>query len=146
MPDEIAIQVSSAKLHQYRLTLSDVAQAVGRTSLDLPGGVVKSPTGELLLRATGKRRDGKGLEQLILRAYPDGTRVYLRDVATITDGLAEQWFEWHHDGETGQGWEIHAEKNTVAVARRVKAYVADRASRLPEGLKLTTWWDDSQDL
>lgn len=141
---EIAIEVSAAKLRQYRLSLHDVADAVRRASLDLAGGLVKTPAGELLLRVNGKAVDAAAVGALVLRADADGTRVRLGDIATIRDGLEERLSEWHHNGETGQGWEIHAEHDTVEAARRVKAYVAEMARSLPPGLALTTWWDDSQ--
>ncbi len=57
---------------------------------------------------------------LVVKTNADGSRVLLRDVAVIRDGLEERLSEWHHNGETAQGWEIHAEKDSVEVARRVK--------------------------
>jgi multidrug efflux pump subunit AcrB len=143
VPYEITVQVSSARLLQYRLSLREVAEAVRRASLDLAGGVVKTPAGELLLRAKGRAEQGQAVGELVLRTHPDGSVLRLRDVAAVTDGLEERWFEWRHDGRPAQGWEIHAERDTVAVARRVKAYVAETAASLPQGLKLKTWWDDS---
>jgi multidrug efflux pump subunit AcrB len=80
----------------------------------------------------------------VVRTNPDGSRVLLRDVAVIKDGLEERLSEWHHNGETAQGWEIHAERDSVEVARRVKAYVAEMNTQLPQGIGLITWWDDSQ--
>ncbi|CAG0956364.1 partial Multidrug resistance protein MdtB, partial [Myxococcaceae bacterium] len=49
-PYEVAVQVSSARLRQLQLSLAEIADRIRQTSLDLPGGVVKSPAGELLLR------------------------------------------------------------------------------------------------
>lgn len=144
VPYEITIQVSSAKLLQYRLSLHEVAEAVRRASLDLAGGVVKTPAGELLLRTKGRAEQGAAVGELVLRTYRDGSVLKLAEVATITDGLEERWFEWRHNGQPAQGWEIHAERDTVAVARRVKAYVAQETARLPHGLALKTWWDDSE--
>jgi multidrug efflux pump subunit AcrB len=144
IPYEIAIEVPAEKLRQYRLSLHDIAEAVRRASLDLPGGLVKTPDGELLLRVKGKASDAAAIGALVLRAEPDGTRLRLDAVAQIKDGLEERLSEWHHNGETAQGWEIHAEHDTVAVARRVKDYIAEMRPKLPEGLALITWWDDSQ--
>ncbi|SMF97580.1 Multidrug efflux pump subunit AcrB [Methylomagnum ishizawai] len=141
---EIAIEVASAKLRQYRLSLREVAEAVRRASLNLAGGLVKTPAGELLLRVNGQAVDGAAIAALVLRTGPEGSKVRLGDVATIRDGLEERLSEWHHNGETGQGWEVHAEHDTVAVAQRIKAYVADQSTQLPQGLALTTWWDDSE--
>jgi multidrug efflux pump subunit AcrB len=144
LPYEIAIEVSSERLRQHRLSVHEVAEAVRRASVDLPGGLVKSPAGELLLRVNGKAREGTSVGSLVLTTRPDGSRVLLRDVAVIKDGLEERLAEWHHNGETCQGWEIHAEHDAVEVARRVKRYVEETRGQLPEGLAIITWWDDSQ--
>ncbi len=143
VPYEIAIQVSAQRLRQYRLTLQEVAEAVRHASLDLSGGVVKSPIGELPLRAEEKARDGKAIAELVLRTNPNGTGLRLGDVATIVDGLAEQRFEQRFDGQPTQGWVVYADRDVVEVARRVKAYVAETAPHLPESIKLITWQDYS---
>ena len=141
---EIAIEVSSAKLNQYHLSLHDVTEAVRRASLDQTGGLVKTPSGELQLRVKGKAQDALSIGKLVLRTHADGTRLRLGEVAVIRDGLEEQLSEWHHNGETAQGWEIHTKYSAVEVARQVKDYVAEMQPQLPEGLAMTTWWDDSQ--
>lgn len=143
IPYEIAIEVAPAKLRQFELSLGDVAQALRRASLDLPGGLVKSPSGEVLLQVKGKAGDAEALGRLPLRSGADGALVRLADVAAIRDGLEERVSEWRHNGETGQGWEVHAEHDTVDVARRVKAYVETMRPRLPPGVAISTWWDDS---
>lgn len=144
IPYEIVIEVASAKLNQYRLSLHDVTEAVRRASLDQSGGLVKTPSGELQLRVKGKVQDAASIGNLVLRSHADGTRLLLGEVAVIRDGLEERLWEWHHNGETAQGWEIHTKYSSVEVARRVKDYVADMQPQLPEGLAMTTWWDDSQ--
>ena len=144
IPYEIVIEVASAKLNQYHMSLHDVTEAVHRASLDQSGGLVKTPSGEFQLRVKGKAQDALSMSDLILRTHADGTRLRLGDVATIKDGLEEKLSEWHHNGETAQGWEIHTKYSSVEVARRVKEYVAKMQPKLPEGLLMTTWWDDSQ--
>ncbi|OAI03807.1 acriflavin resistance protein [Methylomonas methanica] len=141
---EIDIEVLPQQLRKYQLTLDEVAQAARKASVDLPGGLIKNPDGELLLRVSGRARDADSVGALIVKTLPDGNRVRLDQIATIKDGLEERLWAWHHNGQTAQGWEIHAEQDSVAVARRVKAYVEEMRAQLPEGLRLITWWDDSQ--
>lgn len=141
---EMTIEVSPQQLRKYGLTLDEVAQAVRKASVDLPGGLVKNPDGELLLRVNGRAKDSEALGALIVQTLPDGRRVRLDQIASIRDGLEESLSEWHHNGQTAQGWEIHAAQDSVAVARRVKACVENLRGQLPEGLRLITWWDDSQ--
>ena len=144
LPYEIAIEVSSERLRQFRVSLNEVTETIRRASVDLPGGVIKNPMGELLLRVKGKAQDNLAIGSLVVKTNSDGSRVLLRDVALIKDGLEERLSEWHHNGETAQGWEVHAERDSVEVARRVKAYVSEMQAQLPPGIGLITWWDDSQ--
>jgi len=141
---EITIEVSAEKLHQYHLSLHDVTEAIHRASLNQSNGLVKTPAGELSLRIQAKAGDVESLNNIVLRTDANGAKLYLREVATIQDGLEEKLSEWHHNGETAQGWEIHTKYSSVDVARSVKKYVADAQAKLPQGLVMTTWWDNSQ--
>ncbi|MCQ8104742.1 efflux RND transporter permease subunit [Methylomonas sp. SURF-2] len=144
MAYELAIEVAPEKLRQYRLTLDEVAQAVRKASIDAPGGLIKNPDGELLLRVNRRAKDADAVGALIIKTLPDGHRLRLDQIANIKDGLEERLSEWHHNGEIAQGWEVHSARDSVAVARQVKAEVERLRRQLPAGLRLITWWDDSQ--
>ncbi len=141
---EIGIEVAHEQLRKYQLTLDDVAEAIRKASVELPGGLVKSPDGELLLRVHSRAKDADAVGSLVIKTLPDGNRLRLDQIATIKDGLEERMYTWRHNGQTAQGWEIHTEQDSVAVARQVKATVETLRASLPEGLRLITWWDDSQ--
>lgn len=141
---EIGIEVAPEQLRKYQLTLNEVAQAIRKASVELPGGLVKNPDGELLLRVAGRAKDADAVGGLIIKTLPDGNRLRLEQIATIKDGLEERLYTWRHNGQTAQGWEIHTEQDNVAVARQVKATIEEMRAKLPEGLRLITWWDDSQ--
>ena len=57
-PYEISIEVSEVALRRHGLTFDQVADAVRRSSLDLPGGSVKTDSGEILLRTIGQAYRG----------------------------------------------------------------------------------------
>ena len=81
-PYEISIEVSEEALRRYGLTFDDVAHAVRRTSLDLPGGSVKTASGEILLRTKGQAYRGPEFENLTLLTRPRRQpRCSFRDVA-----------------------------------------------------------------
>ena len=141
---EIGIEVPTEQLRKYQLTLDEVAQAIRKASVDLPGGLVKNPDGELLLRVNGRAKDADAVGSLVIKTLPDGNRLRLDQIAKINDGLEERLYTWRHNGQTAQGWEIHTEHDSVAVARQVKSTVQAIRGSLPEGLRLITWWDDSQ--
>jgi len=53
-PLEIAIEIPEHRLRQYGLTLDQVSRAISEASLDLPGGTIRSDSGEIMLRAKGQ--------------------------------------------------------------------------------------------
>ena len=88
-PYEISIEVSEHVLRQYGLTMSEISQAVRNSSVDMPGGSIRSEGGDILLRTEGQVYTGQEFADLVLRTYSDGTRLTLDDVATIQDGFVE---------------------------------------------------------
>jgi multidrug efflux pump subunit AcrB len=140
---EVTVQVAEDKLRHYNLSMAEVAEAIRKASLDLPGGSVKTEAGELLVQARGRAEATPDFADLVLRTGPDGSRLRLGDVAEIRDGLVEIPFEDRFDGAATEGWEVYSDVDAVDVARRVKAYVAKTQGQLPEGVRLATWWDNS---
>ncbi|WP_020563976.1 efflux RND transporter permease subunit [Methylosarcina fibrata] len=141
---EVAVEIPAERLRQQQLTLDDVAEAVRRESLDLAGGVLKAPTGEFQLRAKSTADTRDKLLALTLRTYPDGTRLTLGDVATVTDGYAEKGFEYYSDGQRSETIAVIARHNLVGAAEQVARYVEDLRPTLPEGIQVKTRRDNAR--
>ena len=144
-PFEISIEISEADLRQYGLTLESVARTIGRWSLDLPGGAIRSAAGDIRLRATGQAYTGQEFEDIVLLSRPDGTRVRLGDVATIRDGFSEEESFSFFDGKRSFGINVMAteEENPLDVSAEVRAYVERRNATLPPEAQLAVWADTS---
>ena len=71
-PYEISIEVSEDRLRQYGLTLQQVAAAVRTSSLDLPSGSMKTESGEIIVRAVGKKYRGEEFLDIVSRPFPMG--------------------------------------------------------------------------
>ncbi len=52
---QITIEIPQDKLRAYGLTLSDVADSLAKTSVELPGGGIKTEGGEILVRFKERR-------------------------------------------------------------------------------------------
>ena len=141
---EIAVEVSAARLRQHRLTLSEVAQAVRKSSLDLPGGELKASAGEFQLRAKYTAYDRARLLGLILRTHPDGSVLRLGDIADVTDGFADQHFENTSDDLPSESIWVIPQHDLVEVAEEVKGYVETLAARLPDGIEVITRRDNAR--
>ncbi len=145
-PYEVSIEVSEEALRRHGLTFDQVARAVRRSSLDLPGGSVKSEAGEILLRTEGQAYSGREFEDLLLLRRADGTRLVLGQVATVIDGFAETYQAARFDGHPAVLVQVYrvGDQNVTALADRAKAYVAAAQKRMPEGVSLTIWQDDTR--
>ncbi|HJN50832.1 MAG: efflux RND transporter permease subunit [Pseudomonadales bacterium] len=144
-PFEIAIEISEQTLREYGISLDQVAQAIRRWSIDLPGGAIRTDAGDIRLRTTGQAYTGLEYGEIVLLTQPDGTRVRLRDVATIKDGFAEVESYSFFNGNRSFGINAMAteNENPIEVAAAVKKYVAERQATLPEGVELSAWADMS---
>lgn len=147
-PYEISINVSEASLERYGLTFDEVSRAIRSASLNLPGGSVKTEGGEILLRSMGQAYHGPQFENIVLRSAPDGTRLFLKDVATVKDAFAETDQTARFDGKPAAMVQVFrvGNENVLAIADRVKSYIKTEQSRLPRGIHLTVWQDDTKTL
>jgi multidrug efflux pump subunit AcrB len=142
---EISIEVSEEDLRRFGLSFDQVANAVGMSSLDLPGGAVKTAGGEILLRTKGQRYRGKEFEDIVVLTRPDGTQVLLSEVATVVDGFEDTDTESNFDGRRAALIQVYRVGNEGAlqVANATKAYIERLQGSLPAGVSVSTWDDDS---
>ncbi len=144
-PYEISIEVSEKELQRHRLTFDRVAEAVRRSSLDLPGGSVKTDGGEILLRTQGQAYEEREFEDLVLMTHPDGTRLRLGEVATVVDGFAETGQAARFDGDPAvlvQVYRVGQQRDTD-ISDRVRTYVEQAQRSMPDGIRLTVLQDDA---
>ena len=143
---EISIEVPESALRRHGLTFDQVAAAVRRGSLDRPGGSIKAEGGEILLRTKGQAYTGEEFERLVVLTRPDGTRLLLGAVARVVDGFEEDPRYARFDGQRAVLIKVQrvGDQKVLDLVSTVKAYVARAAARLPDGVDLTVWRDDSQ--
>ncbi len=144
-PFEIALELSEADMRKFGLTFDEVAQAVRRSSLDMPGGSVKTEGGDILLRTKGQAYTGDEYANLVLRTHPDGTRLLLGDVARISDAFSETEDYALFDGQPSLSMNVVAAQGAddIAISDAVNAYVERKRATLPEGASLAVWGDSS---
>jgi multidrug efflux pump subunit AcrB len=142
---EISIEVSEHVLRQYGLTMSEISQAVKNSSIDTPGGVIRSEGGDILLRTEGQVYTGHEYADLVLRTYADGTRLTLGDIASIQDGFVETHGYARYMGRPSASMRVMAvgQQNELTTAAEVREYVEKKRESLPVGVELEIWVDRS---
>ncbi|GAD31896.1 efflux RND transporter permease subunit [Photobacterium leiognathi] len=142
---EIAIDVSENALRKYGLTFEQVAQVVQQRSIDLPGGMIKAKDGDLLVRTNGQLYNGDGFSSIVLQTRPDGSRLYLSDVATISDGFIEDRILNRFNRERAAVIQVRnlTDEDATKIAEQVGKYVEKAQTKLPTGVYLDSWGDMS---
>lgn len=138
-PYQITISPSRDTLRAYGLTLKDIAARIEALAVELPGGGVKTSSGEILLRMDERRDYGSQFAELPIITADDGTVVRLRDMARIKDGFdeeSERFLFWN--GMPAVKMDVYrignqTPLNVVAAVRKVLAKVK---KELPRGLEI----------
>jgi hypothetical protein len=126
------------------LTLAQVAEVIRQSSVDLPGGVLKSGTGELQLRSKHTAYDAEALRDIPVSKRVDGAVIKLGDLAAITDGFDDKIFEYFSNGQPSITIGVKAQTDLVATAEAVRDYVKNLDESLPEGIHYTLRRDNAR--
>jgi multidrug efflux pump subunit AcrB len=142
---EIAVEINEVTLRKYKLTLEQVAQAIRNSSLDLPGGAIKTDNGEIMLRTKGQAYNQQDFEKVVLMSFPDGTRLTLNDIATINDGFVEGLGFSRFDQQFSMAVTVFAvgDQDMITVADAAKRYIEKKRQTLPPGIHIDYWADIS---
>ncbi len=145
-PLEIGIEIPRETLEAYDLSLDDVSRQVTSASVELPGGGVKTPGGEILVRLDDRRRSGSELSDVILRSTSGGAEVRLDDLATVTDGYADTDQASYYEGHAAVRVTAYrvGDETPMSVAGAVKDHAQRLRVELPSTVSLDIWEDDSE--
>ncbi len=147
-PYEISIEVSENTLRQYNLSMDKITTAIRRSSLDMPGGSIKTAGGEILLRSTGQVYRGAEYEDIVILTHADGTNLTLGEIANVRDEFQEGFLKAQFDGERAVLVQVFrvGEEDIIGAAEQVNQYVNEARRRVPDGIRLTIWLDQALEL
>ncbi len=133
---EVAIEVSQENLRAYNLTLEAIAARIRQAALELPGGSVKTAAGEILLRMTERRDYARQFAGLAVVTAPDGTHLYLDDIATVTDTFEETDQVQTYNGLPCATLQVYrvGDQTPIGVSDTVRTMLAQIATDLPPGV------------
>ncbi|GGW95535.1 efflux RND transporter permease subunit [Alteromonas halophila] len=142
---EISVELSEVDLQKYNLTFSDVVNRLSQSSIDLPGGSIRTENGDILLRTKGQAYTGWDFSQIVLLTDSNGTRVTLGDVAYINDGFIENNQYAMFDGKPAVSLRVQAvgDQNALEISDTVNGYIAERKADFPAHISADTWGDSS---
>ncbi len=86
---EVLVEIPLVNLRAYGLTLAEVAQTINSSSVEVPGGRLKTEAGEILLRIKNRSDWADEFGRIPVITTPEGTVVYLEDIAEVRDGFED---------------------------------------------------------
>lgn len=139
---QVSIDVQESLLQRYNLSFAEIAQAIRANTLDAPGGELKTAQGSVSLRLQGQIYDPEQLEDIVVRATPDGGRIMLSDVARISDGF-QDGVRSEFNGKPAVVLAVYrvGKQDIVDISAALREYVAGPTTYIPEGIKLDVWQD-----
>jgi HAE1 family hydrophobic/amphiphilic exporter-1 len=141
---QIEVNVIPEKLESYNLTVEQIASAIQTENLNVPAGSFDVGTATYTLRVEG---EFKASEQMlgIVVANRNGQNIFLRDVATIRDGLQRRIQESYTNGMKGAMIIVQKQSgaNTVEIAKLVNKTMPELQKTLPPDIHLNLMMDTS---
>jgi len=145
-PLEISIEVYQDILRTYKLTLGEIARRLRTASVELPGGSIKTDSGELLVRMMERRDYGREFAAIPVITNNNGTEVLLEDIATVIDGFRDVDKYATYNGKRAVLIDVFrvGDQTPVEVAEVVHKLTAELQTTLPPGLEVATLNDFSK--
>ena len=147
-PLELSIEISREQLEALGLTIDEVARIVGAGSMELPGGSVKTATGEVLVRVADRALEAEDFANIPLRTTADGASLRVGDIATIRDGYAETDQSNYYNGQRAVRLVAYrvGDETPASVSTAVREYRDELEAELPDHVTVAIWDDDSEKL
>ena len=144
--EEVSIEVSEEALRRYRLTFSDVANAIRGSSINLSSGVVRTENGNIQLATRNLADTEEEFSRIIIRQNLDGSVITVADVATVIDGFVDDNSIDTLDGKKSLLIAVQQPENVnvVTMSKAVRDWMDERQESLPSGVSMSLWFDFSE--
>jgi len=119
---EIQVKIDQTKLEHYQISILHVVEAINRSGFDVPAGKTSNNLQNNSVRVSGKYTQLSDIEMVqIAMPFPNNP-IYVKDVATVTNGIKEISSVSRYNGQNGIGLLLkkQGDANAVDVSRAVK--------------------------
>ncbi|NLX01623.1 MAG: efflux RND transporter permease subunit [Syntrophomonadaceae bacterium] len=141
---EVKVEVDPVKLANYNLTLGQVTQVLRTENFNMSAGQVKDGGRQYFLRSLQQFESVEDIKDVAILT-PTGGTVYIKDIATVTDGYKDESQMTRVDGQPAVG--IHCLKqsdaNTVKTCTAVRAELEQIEKELDLDLDIKVVMDQS---
>ncbi len=142
---EIYADVPQSRLRALGLSLPQLAQTVGQSSLDSPAGAIETDSEEVRVRTIGQNYDQQDFENIVVLTTSDGATLRLGDIAEVRDGFEDADLITRFNDEPVAFVDIYrtSDERVLDVAESAKTLIAEDFD-LPPGVSYAIWEDSSE--
>ena len=147
----VRVQVDPNKLASYQIGINEVANAIKAGTVIMPAGGINGPSRTFSIEPQGQLFDAKDYEKLIV-TYRNNAPVYLGNIAKCVNSTQNDILNVNSYTRESDKWHstiVHiavtkeSGSNTVALAEKVRATLADLKDELPGAVNMDIFYDQS---
>ncbi len=141
---QIMVDTDPNLLYAKHLSAADVSTAVSQQNLILPAGTARIGDREYVVKMNSSPGEVSALNDLPIRAA-NGSVVFIKDVAQVREGYAEQTNIVRENGKRGALLTVlkNGSTSTIDIVDGVKNSIPRVKAGLPPALKITPLFDQS---
>jgi len=141
----VEVDLNYKALQGYGLTPYDVVNAITAQNLTLPSGTEKIGRFEYLVGLNSSPDTLEKLNAIPIKSLPNGTTIYIRDVANVVNGSIPQTNIVRFNGQRATMLDIQktGTASTLDIVQGVKNKIPDLKQTLPKALGISMLSDQS---
>ncbi|MDX1586748.1 MAG: efflux RND transporter permease subunit, partial [Balneolaceae bacterium] len=144
LEEEIQVAIDQERLSHLGISLDRVTQILGAENINLSGGKLEEGTQQYLVRTLNQFQNVDQIQNVVV-TIQEGTPVYLKDIADVSQGYKEREAITRLNGQEAVEIAIYKEgdANTVNVAQGVERNINSSRNNLPDGTSIEKVYDQS---
>ncbi|MDP5172411.1 MAG: efflux RND transporter permease subunit [Bacteroidia bacterium] len=126
-PREIQIELNNLLLQANHLSARQVYQVMAASNVALPAGAISNEQERVALQINADLNQLDLLRNLVIKEFPNGSRLLLKDIATVVDGQSSAVTLNRFNGVQAIGLQVSTtnDANAVKVSKLVKDKLVD---------------------
>ena len=144
---EIQINLDKNKMGAWGVSPAEVVASLRSQNLDIPAGDLSSNDKKISLRTLDNLKRVEDFMQIPVTRR-GGTQLYIKDIASVVDGIKDRDSVAHFQGKSAIGLDIIKQSgtNTVNISDAIKNEINNIKADLPPGVNLDIVRDNSVDI
>jgi multidrug efflux pump subunit AcrB len=145
---EVWVELDPELLDGHRLTPDEVSRAIANENRNVPGGVLRSGDGELLVRTEGEFQQPEEISEVVVYRDNSGGVVRVADVAHVVDTFEEHTRRTRLNGKEALVMQVYSANSADAfvTVESIREVLEDFESVLPPGVQINTFLDSTESI